>query len=542
MSSIIKTNASESSVEMLGFERYSCGDGYGYGPLVGDSYDVNFYSETDLGVQALFAQVELITESVEHGNESGHLKLSTVKEGVLYDNLFLQAGGNVGIGTDNPQQALHVLGNIRTSDNVIIADGYLKFEDTISYPGVSTIGVWRQTDGGLTFQGSGSVFDLQFANQGGDTVVAVPSDEKVLYVNGSVGIGTDSPEEKLHVYDSDGDSYIQLDGVGSGHAAGIKMNTNGGEWTVKAHHLDATNYPLQFYFDDSESQFMQFTKYGTLGLNVNPEYHLDIDINVTAGSGIVRGMRIFRSIDENEGYIKVGSSSPDNDDFSPFIIAKGTRSNGFEIRAIPEEDQSTNHDCMIIRGVDPDDENSATESSPVLHIMNWATTVAKFGTSSYALDVSGQVHATGFPTSSDMRFKKNVENIESVLDKVMQLRPVTFDWNERYAALDRAVSHKQIGFIGQEMEQLFPEVVSTWKDRKANENGKFVNKQGQTIETEMVNAEVYDKLTGKPMECDEDFYKGIEYGRLSVVAIQAIRELKAEIDKLKAEIDKLKIR
>ena len=93
-----------------------------------------------------------------------------------------------------------------------------------------------------------------------------------------------------------------------------------------------------------------------------------------------------------------------------------------------------------------------------------ATGEVGIGTSTpgYKLDVAGVCHASSFPTSSDSRFKENVEQLTGVLDKLEQVRGVAFDWNERYEALGRSTGHREIGVIAQEVEAVFPELVTTW--------------------------------------------------------------------------------
>ena len=87
---------------------------------------------------------------------------------------------------------------------------------------------------------------------------------------------------------------------------------------------------------------------------------------------------------------------------------------------------------------------------------------------------------------SDIRFKENVRTIDGGLSLVDQLRGVRY--NKKGSAVD------QIGVIAQEMEEVLPEVVIT----------------------------------------DGDGVKSVAYGNIVGVLIEAIKELKAEIDQLKA--------
>jgi hypothetical protein len=98
--------------------------------------------------------------------------------------------------------------------------------------------------------------------------------------------------------------------------------------------------------------------------------------------------------------------------------------------------------------------------------------------------------------TSDGRLKENVCPLQNSLDKVMQLRGVTFTWknNPEYGI--------RIGFIAQEFEKIIPELV-------------FTN--------------------------EVDGYKGINYAEVSAVLVEAIKEQQKQILDQQKEIDDLKI-
>jgi trimeric autotransporter adhesin len=87
--------------------------------------------------------------------------------------------------------------------------------------------------------------------------------------------------------------------------------------------------------------------------------------------------------------------------------------------------------------------------------------VSNLGTTSVSkFDGSGStqctvVTGTGWSCSSDERLKTNVVSIDGGLDKIMQLRGVTFNW------LSNPNGVQQNGFIAQEVQKIFPELVST---------------------------------------------------------------------------------
>jgi hypothetical protein len=78
---------------------------------------------------------------------------------------------------------------------------------------------------------------------------------------------------------------------------------------------------------------------------------------------------------------------------------------------------------------------------------------------SYKLYVQGDAHITGSWNPSDLRFKRDIEQIEGALEKVMDLRGVSFLWrSEEYAERDFDTG-RHYGVIAQEIEEVLPEVV-----------------------------------------------------------------------------------
>ena len=121
----------------------------------------------------------------------------------------------------------------------------------------------------------------------------------------------------------------------------------------------------------------------------------------------------------------------------------------------------------------------------------------------YKLDVAGSCHATSFPTSSDLRFKEDVEPLTNVLERLEQVRGVTFKWNKKYASMGRAVKGTQIGVIAQEVEKAFPELVSTWSQEGVGD------------------------------------YRAVDYGRLNAVLVEALKELHKEVTELRGRLQLL---
>ena len=130
----------------------------------------------------------------------------------------------------------------------------------------------------------------------------------------------------------------------------------------------------------------------------------------------------------------------------------------------------------------------------------------------------GNVHVTGTLSSpSDQRLKENIKSVESMLDKVMQLKPSSYNYKKEYQRMSLA-GGTQMGFIAQEMEKVFPQLVSIIPDK---------NIDGSRISD----------------------YKGINYIGLIPVLTKAVQEqqktiadVKQENEAMKAENQELRLR
>jgi hypothetical protein len=86
------------------------------------------------------------------------------------------------------------------------------------------------------------------------------------------------------------------------------------------------------------------------------------------------------------------------------------------------------------------------------------------GASAYRfyVDMAGTIFATSTTISaiSDIRFKENVRDLDVGLGAVMALKPRLYDWKEGKGANIKNAR----GFIAQEFEQVFPDLIDEWKD------------------------------------------------------------------------------
>jgi len=75
---------------------------------------------------------------------------------------------------------------------------------------------------------------------------------------------------------------------------------------------------------------------------------------------------------------------------------------------------------------------------------------------------AGVINATSTTITaiSDQRLKENIRDLDDGLEKLMTLKPRKFDWKEGKGSDTKDVR----GFIAQEFETVFPDMIDTWKD------------------------------------------------------------------------------
>lgn len=116
------------------------------------------------------------------------------------------------------------------------------------------------------------------------------------------------------------------------------------------------------------------------------------------------------------------------------------------------------------------------------------------------LHVAGRVLANGYDVASDARLKQDVATLTGVLAKLDKIRGVSFQWNAQAAALGQATGRREVGVIAQEVGAVFPELVTT--------------------------------LSPQDLQA-------VDYGKLTAVLLEAIKEQQAQIRALEAGLHAL---
>jgi hypothetical protein len=74
----------------------------------------------------------------------------------------------------------------------------------------------------------------------------------------------------------------------------------------------------------------------------------------------------------------------------------------------------------------------------------------------YTLDVGGNIRCTTLYQTSDKRLKNNIQNLNSVLDLINGVNPVSFNTEND--------DKTKYGFIAQELENIIPDIVNSPND------------------------------------------------------------------------------
>jgi hypothetical protein len=108
----------------------------------------------------------------------------------------------------------------------------------------------------------------------------------------------------------------------------------------------------------------------------------------------------------------------------------------------------------------------SADSSALLDLLKFGSTASTsqvYVTFAYNSGANGNGTITGsgvgqaqFTANSDIRLKENIVNLPSQLANIMALRPVEFDYK-----LEKA---HQIGFIAQEVREIYPDLIGETKD------------------------------------------------------------------------------
>jgi hypothetical protein len=352
----------------------------------------------------------------------------TFSTGLLTNGLWQDASNNIGIGGS--------------------PSGSFKFEVTGAsrfWDGTQGLNVRAYTGGA----GFGAIYSTGVTPGAGNFALAASSTATILsgvdnvslainsatrlYINnaGNVGIGTNSPSVLLHAFNSSGTAELRLERGGVGDV-GMRWRRNG-----------------------SDLGYVSNADWIIAGAS-STDFVVNAVNNLLLGTGATERMRITSG-----GNIQIDNAQLNTPKSLYFAANSNTGGSLGDISWYNYQ-----WDGLIRAQIKGETDTGLSNGRLTFWTGGGGVTermrisangiVSMYGD----LYVGGQGYKPGggsWANSSDIRLKENVKTIDNALDKILQLRGVTFDWKEGYTEFGKKES---AGFIADEVMEIFPEWVA----------------------------------------------------------------------------------
>ena len=472
----------------------------------------------------------------------------------LTNVLFADAvNGRVGVNNASPTVALDVTGAGLFSSSLTTGGAIFTTNNT---PFDTAGSITRHSVVGLALKAvTASVFDFSLYSAGGTALMTNPTgtnninfNSGQVWFNGSnVGIGTSSPLNKFTVVgvssfqlSEANDIRLIINPTASGINISSTYNTNGSYQPITISTSDTERMRIHpngtKYFGAFNSSRLQINPSGEQVLSYTNNYYIwgiFNDSNSVAIESAFAGDIIFRAQAQST------SSSPTTaaermriTSGGSLLMAKNNvigintadgSDDGYLSLAGASGDNQNRGGCIYLSG----NERAADPGMVVLQagnvigvgsVITFRTGAAVermriigngrvlIGTSTdqgYLFYVNGNAAGTsGFANVSDKRLKKDITPIESALDKVKQLRGISFNWDKTLRPDLNLDDNNHLGLIAQEVEEILPQVVFTGEDEFST--------------------------------------KTVSYSDIVPVLIESIKELSAQVSEQQTQINELK--
>jgi len=337
--------------------------------------------------------------------------------------------------------------------------------------------------------------------------------------SGSVGINTSSPDGLLHLQRTSGDFADGMLILRAFNAASTTRNTLRFYNEDTAVDIDEENGRIEFYNSDNSGDNAGIVSYIS---SVAKDGAGAGELVFGTGASATEAMRI--SSNQNIG---IKNSIPDtfNQFANDLVVGSGSGNSGITLYSGTANDGNLNFadgttGTSLYAGFLTYDHsedsmkffvNYAGSTSARMIIDSSGNVGIGDTTPDAALDVVGNIHYTGTITDvSDRRLKENITDLSDSLNKICQLNAKSYTL---IADRNNEEDTTELGFIAQDVQTIYPEIVKNIQKYAVDENGE--------------NTE------------EEINYLGISYIQLIAPMVEAIKELKADNDALRTRIEAL---
>ena len=294
------------------------------------------------------------------------------------------------------------------------------------------------------------IFETTAASQ------TVKAERMRIAESGNVGIGTSNPYALLSVGPNSSGPTAYLGYVGSylstgGQAQwggnwassgywGIGPATNAGDNAVRIGNMSTSG-------TWSATQNTNLLIGGSIGIGTTPAASTLLDVLRTSGDLIAR----FKA-DSVDSDVTLHMQ---NDVQTWKVMNRAGNNDAFVV-----EDTTANKPSFYIRKSDGRIGIGQTSVASLTYQLEVSGTIAIASGSALRIGNNNICTSGGCTSSSDLRLKENVKPLDFSLEKLLSLKGVQYDWKDKATYGNQ----HQIGFIAQELEKVFPEVVYTDKD------------------------------------------------------------------------------
>ena len=314
---------------------------------------------------------------------------------------------------------------------------------------------------------------------------------------GNVGIGTDNPQARLHSIAAAGGSPLLLGMVTSDTTSWIqpKLQRNGygqqAAWLYTPSTVNSSN-PVWYTGLNASSSHFTFSTFDATNfierMHISPNGNIAIGDDISnlgqwpSGSGAERGIEISTATGTNSPVLRFHRPG-----WTEFKMGVPGANNNFYL---------TNNNGVSNIG-------SNTNGMVLTNTNGFALFGYSSSNGSFRVQVNSQIFATSSSIStSDGRYKEEVNTITNGLSIVDSLRPVSFKWKDH--PVHNFVTGKTVGFIAQEVQEALADY--DWADNIIKSN--------------------YNEET-------EEEFLGIAEANIIPLLVSAVKELKAEFEEYK---------